>query len=307
VNVRLLDLEYFVVLAEELSFSRAADRLYLAQQAVSAQIGQLERRLGVQLVERSTRPIQLTAAGAVFLEHARGLLAAADAAVEATRQAAGGGTLRIGFLPAAALELTQPILSSYARSHPQVRVELRERRIDDTSGGLRTRDVDVAFVRAPFNDDGLVLECLAKDPRVLAVATGHPLVAKATVELGDIVGAALISCRTRDRTSAAFWLALDSGSAPSEVIDVATYEEQLELVAAGHGVSLTGAAAARYYGRPEVAYRQFADLSPCDVALAWRRGDANPLIPGFVAAARQVRDAEPALVERIGMGLLAGA
>src|SRR3954452_17737690 len=106
VNLRFADLRYFVAVAEELSFTRAAARLYVAQQALSAQVRQLERELGVQLLERTTRRIQLTEAGVVFLRHARSLLAAADAAVDETRRAVGAGRLRIGFMAGAALELT---------------------------------------------------------------------------------------------------------------------------------------------------------------------------------------------------------
>jgi DNA-binding transcriptional LysR family regulator len=304
-NVRLLDLRYFVAVAEEGSFTRAADSLYVAQQAVSAQVRELEKRLGVELVDRHVRPLKLTSAGEVFLDHARRLLEAADEALEATLKAAGGGTLRVGFVPGAALELTQPILSRFSEAHPQARIELRQSHYADSSGGVQSGDVDVAFVRAPFSSEGLWMECLAKEPRVLALAVGHPLARKPAVCVQDIIGQTLIAARIRDRVVRTFWIAADErkGLGPSDLIEAATYEEQLELVAAGRGVSITGAAAARYYARPELVYRPFTDLGPCDIAAVWRAGDTNALVSRFLDAARSVRDAETGLVERIARGI----
>jgi DNA-binding transcriptional LysR family regulator len=304
VNVRLLDLRYFVAVAEELSFTRAADRLYVAQQGVSAQVRQVERQVGVQLLERTTRRMRLTPAGEVFLEHARGILAAADAAVEATRRAVGGGRLRIGFLAAAALELTHPILVEFERRHPQVEVRMHEHRVDEPSAGLRSDEADVALVRAPFASDGLVLEALAAEPLALMMPASHPLAREPAVGVADLTGLAMVTVRTRDPVWRDFWVAAHErlDGAP-RLVEVETFEEQMEAVGAGRGVSLTGSAAARFYSRPDLAYRQVCDLPTCDVAVAWRRGDANPLIARFVETALAVRDVEREVVAMISRGL----
>jgi DNA-binding transcriptional LysR family regulator len=304
VNLRFADLRYFVAVAEELSFTRAAARLYVAQQALSAQVRQLERELGVQLLERTTRRIQLTEAGVVFLRHARSLLAAADAAVDETRRAVGAGRLRIGFMAGAALELTHPIIAEFDRLHPRVSVELHEHRVDQLAAGVREGNIDVALIRAPFTSDGLLYEVLAEEPRAITLPVGHPLTRKRTVSMPDIAGLPWVTVRTRDQVAYDFWLATTErgGIRPSNVLEVGTFEEQMEAVGAGRGVSITGASAARFYSRPDLVYRQFLDLAPSQIAVAWRRGNANPLVGRFVEIALKVRDAENSIVDRITHG-----
>ena len=172
-------LRYFVALAEEANFRRAAERLGIAQPPLSRQIRALERELGCRLVARTSRGADLTAAGRVFLEHARITLAEAQRAVDRARVASPetGDTLVIGCEPAARLAVAGRALARLARRHPTIRVELR----DETPGAmvrvLRAGDVQAALVALPLRNAGpdVVVERLPPVPLCLAVAVGHRL------------------------------------------------------------------------------------------------------------------------------------
>src|SRR5258706_7187474 len=153
VDVQTRRLRYFVALAEELHFSRTAARLHIAQQALSKQIRELEEAVGVQLLQRSTRKVELTPAGAAFLRAAHATLGAFDDGVETARRLARGedGTLRLGYVVGRALELTRPIVEEFARRHPRVELHLREYGHDDRSAGLAGGSADVAFLRPPIS------------------------------------------------------------------------------------------------------------------------------------------------------------
>jgi DNA-binding transcriptional LysR family regulator len=240
-----------------------------------------------------------------FLEGAKRVLAEADSALEAALHAAGRGHLRVGFLPGAALELTRPILSRFEERHPQVEVHLREGRVGEPSAGLAIGEVDVAILRAQFSSDGISREVLVAEPRVLTLPADHPLADAETVSVDDLLDLPMVTVHTRDRTWHDYWLAIEErgGRRPTTIVEVATFEEQIEAIAAGHGVGITGAASSRLYSRPGLVYRQFTDLEPCAVAVGWRDDDHNPLIASFVETARAVRDSEHAVVELITRGL----
>jgi DNA-binding transcriptional LysR family regulator len=149
-------LRYFIAVAEDLHFSRAAARLFVAQQALSRQIRELEDELGTPLFLRSSRKVELTAAGTVFLTGARAVVDALDDAVAMTIRTARSvtGTLRVGFCPGAALELTEPILSAFRDRYPDVAVELHEVPLSDPSAGVAGGASDVGIVRAPLTRTG---------------------------------------------------------------------------------------------------------------------------------------------------------
>jgi DNA-binding transcriptional LysR family regulator len=172
-------LRYFVTLAEEMNFRRAAERLGMAQPPLSRQIRQLESEVGCRLVVRTSRGVQLTAAGRAFLEQARVTLASAQRAVDRARIAApeGADRLAIGFEPIAGMAIVQRALAHVARHHPQTSVELQEQAAADACRAVREGVTQAAIVAMPVGAacDGLTLESVATVPLCLAVATGHPL------------------------------------------------------------------------------------------------------------------------------------
>jgi DNA-binding transcriptional LysR family regulator len=178
-----------VAVAEELNFTRAAERLNVVQQSLSSAIARLESSLGFKLFERSSRAVTLSERGSQWLPHAREVLAAAERAQTAARDLATGsvGTLRVGLAATAAVELTPAVLRAFAERHPHVRLLTEHYGFEDPPGGLRGHVTDVAIVRPPFDASGLDLIVLASERRYAAVAGEHRLAHRATVRFDDVV------------------------------------------------------------------------------------------------------------------------
>ncbi|WP_083742576.1 LysR family transcriptional regulator [Rhodococcus sp. MTM3W5.2] len=200
-------LQYFVEVARERNFTRAAARLHVAQQGVSEQVRQLERLLGVRLLDRSSRRVELTSAGAAFFVEAATLLTRLDHAAEQARtlHREESGLLRVGFGEGAALTLTEPILDEVRARHPGIQLELRQFNYDDPSAGLSAGVVDVAFVRLPVDTAGLATERLFAEPVVLACAAGHQLAARASVRVSDVLAEPMLGSSTGDAVWNGFW------------------------------------------------------------------------------------------------------
>jgi DNA-binding transcriptional LysR family regulator len=303
VDVQTRRLRYFVALAEELHFSRAAARLHIAQQGLSKQIRELEDAVGARLLERSTRKVELTPAGITFLEAARATLAAFDDGVEAARRLARGeaGTLRLGYVVGGALELTQPILEEFARRHPRVELELREYGHDDRSAGLAGGSADVAFVRPPISASGVALETLFVEPLLVVLPRGHRLASRAGVSVRELVGEPIAVGESDDVAAEGFWTldAYREPGAPRRIVHARSVTEELSLVAAGVACTITSAAVARYTPQPSVRYVPIDDGPGAEVAVAWRTDAAGPLVERFLEAARAVRERETELVHAI--------
>ena len=299
-DVSVRKLRYFVAVAEELHFTRAARRLFIAQQSLSKQINELETQLGVVLFQRTRRSVELTAAGRVLLARMPPLLLELDDAVDATRQAghAEDDRLRVGFGMFAALELTSYILAEFTRLHPGVEVEMREYALPDQTAGLGDGWADVSFIRPPLAARDLITEALFVEPRVLSVALSHPLAQQNEVEVSDVLGLTLSVGMSTDAAYFRFW-ALDdyrnstAGPAPRRT---SSNTEEFQLVASGLACTVNPAAVARYLPHPEVACVPIRDLPGSTLALAWRRSQSNVLVEAFVAAARAVVARETEIV-----------
>jgi DNA-binding transcriptional LysR family regulator len=303
VDVQTRRLRYFVALAEELHFSRTAARLHIAQQALSKQIRELEEAVGVQLLRRSTRKVELTPAGAAFLQSARATLAAFDDGVETARRLARGeaGTLRLGYVVGGALELTRPIVEEFARRHPLVQLQLREYGHDDRSAGLAGGSSDVAFLRPPISVPGVELETLFVEPLLVALPLGHRLAGRAGVSVRELVGEPIAVGQSEDVAAERFWT-LDAYREPGEprrILHAHSVTEELSLVSAGVACAITGAALARYTPHPSVRYVAIEDGPSAEVAVAWRGDARGPLVERFLEAARAVRERETELVHAI--------
>jgi DNA-binding transcriptional LysR family regulator len=192
--MELRQLRVFVAVAEEQNFSRAADRLYVAQSAVSATIQNLESELGVQLINRTRKPVGLTDAGKALLIEARGILAAAENAVEVIDEIRGGvrGTVRLGAMQERRGQRRTPSLAetlvAFRNEHPGVEVVVRVASgSKDSADQLRTGALDVAVLAVPEADsDGLTLHPLSREPLALICAPEHPLAADEKVRLVDL-------------------------------------------------------------------------------------------------------------------------
>lgn len=184
-------LEQFVVLAEEEHFGRAAERLSMSQPPLSQAIQRLERGLGVRLLERSTRAVRLTAAGAAFARDARHLLEAQQAAVGRARRIADGaeGELHLGFISGISYTFLPRVLRLTRDRFPGLRLHLHQNTSAELASMVRSGRLDLAFVRGPLADpDGLDLRTVAAERLAVALPAGHPLAERATLRLTDLAG-----------------------------------------------------------------------------------------------------------------------
>ena len=193
--MELRHLRYFITVADELNFTRAAALLHTAQPSLSQQIRDLENEVGVQLLERSNRKVALTEAGKVFLAEARVTLAQADRAVARARHVAQqqNETVTIGFVPAAEVKVFPTILPRLRMHFPHVRVELRSLPTMAQEDALLANEIDVAFMRAPVRSAELVSEVVFTEPLMVLLPAAHPLAKLDRIPLDALDGEAFIS------------------------------------------------------------------------------------------------------------------
>jgi DNA-binding transcriptional LysR family regulator len=290
VSFELRHLRAFVAVAEELNFTRAAERLHLAQQALSTQIRQLEERVGTVLVERTTRKVELTPAGKAFYDHAVGMLTAADAAGAAARAATGERLrLNVGFTTPFDHEPMKPALAAFAERRPDVDVQIVFADVMDTCGGARRADVDVGIGAGPFDRTGLDCQVLWSEPLGLALAAGHPLAAKEAISVAEYVAEPIFDYPTPDLPARDFWMGTRhrGGRPPHFVARFHSLDALLEAARAGLGVSFIRERVVDSLGPSAgVVFRPLDNGELVEMALAWPAGDERDVVADFVAASR---------------------
>jgi DNA-binding transcriptional LysR family regulator len=291
--VELKQLRYFVTVAEELHFSRAAARLHLAQSALSAQIRRLETEVGGPLLLRSTRQVELTPAGEVLLTEGRAILAAADGTLGRVRALARGDSASfsiasLGPVPGA---LFSPLLSTFSGRHPQVRIDVRAIEFSNMVSALRTGKADVAFLYAPLDEDDLEVTPLISEPRVAVLPSTHRLADREWLTPQDLADETFVA--QPDATPQAwrdYWMMVDElGRRPRISPYVGdNLEEWLYLIGRGEGVDTCPAIIARYFARPDVAFIPLRDAAPTTLVLAVHREVRQPMIDEFVELAVEI-------------------
>jgi len=290
----LRQLRVFVAVAEEGSFTRAADRLFLTQQAVSSAVARLERELGSALLTRDHRGAEPTEAGTALLAGARDLLDRADrlsarvAALPAQR-AAGG--LRIGIFANGASQLNHPILEAFRRRHPEVDVHVRILGFADQVDAVLGGRVDVAIVRPPLGaDERLEVDVVLTEPQVAMLPPQHALADAGELRAEQLLDAVFVDAVGPDAWTDHWKLAAHRNGEPSRtarVDPVADMPAANEVVALGLGVSTTAASCRVVYPHPGVRYVPIVDAPGSAIAVA-RRRDAPPPAAAFAATAAEV-------------------
>lgn len=292
------DLRYFAAVAEELHFTRAAERLYISQPALSKQIRMLERQLGAPLFERDRRSVRLTPAGIALLPHARRVLAAWDAAREAIETAKAGqrAILRVGMSTSPGRGgLLPAIRSRFAEAHPDAVVKLRQVGWEDSTAGLADDSSDLAFVWLPLPDpDRYAWVVVAEEPRLVALPEEHPLAARATVDFTDLLDEPFLALPESAGALRDFWLALDArnGRPPRIGAEIASADETYEALVDGRGVCLLATGNTPLIKRGGVVTRPVRGVSPSRLAVARRADDHRPLVLNYVRACRQATGSE---------------
>ncbi|GAA4978536.1 DNA-binding transcriptional LysR family regulator [Nonomuraea thailandensis] len=287
-DVHLRELRYFVAVAEELNVTRAAERLFVSQPALSKQLGVLERLLGFRVFERVPSGVVLTRQGAALLPVARELLERWNTGVEQARAAAPTGTLVIGLQTAVGRGLQQEALRRFRATMPGWEVSLRLVGWDDPSGGLADGSSDVAFIWLPV-PAGLRTHVLATERRGVAMPADHPLAELAEIPFEALRREPFIALPRAAGPLRDFWLGLDArGDEPVVGVTANTPEEVFEAVISGLGVVLVAEGNAALYKRPGMTYRPVTGLPPGELAIAWRERDESPQVLAFIDALRQV-------------------
>lgn len=280
--MELRHIRYFVAVAEECHFGRAAERLHIAQPPLSQQIKQLESDLGVVLLTRSTRKVELTPAGQRYLERARAILAAVDAAgEEASRVAAGElGRLAIGFTGSATYDLLPSLARVLRSDFPGIELDLRgEMLTPDQVDALVDHSLDLGFLRPPVRHADIEVRVLRREPLIAVVPEAHPLASVSSVKLVDLRDETFITYPSHHR-SVVYEAVLDAcervGFIPTEVHEVGETSTLVSFVAAGLGVALVPASV-QHLQITGARYLPLAGTTQeVELALATRLNDPSP-------------------------------
>ncbi|MEU6714940.1 LysR family transcriptional regulator [Nonomuraea sp. NPDC046802] len=282
------ELRYFVAVAEELNVTRAAERLFVSQPALSKQLRVLERQIGLRLFERVPSGVTLTRQGEALLPVARELLERWNAGLESARAAAPTGTLVIGMQTAVGRGLQQAALRRFREVMPGWEVSLRLVGWDDPSGGLADGSSDVAFIWLPV-PPGLKTYVLATESRGVAMPMSHPLARLPEIPFEALRDEPFIALPSAAGPLRDFWLAREArDDEPVIGVTANTPEEVFEAVTSGLGVVLVAEGNATLYNRPGMTYRPVTGLPPGELAIAWRAEDRSPQVRAFIDALRQV-------------------
>lgn len=274
------ELEYFIAVADELHFGRAAVRLSIAQPALSKAIRRVETRLGVALFIRSSRHVELTPAGEALREHGRHALNAVSAAVRNARRAGDAEAhLRLVLKPGGDAGLLSGILAEYAHQPDARRVDILFSGPADRADFLRDGRADVGLLYAPFDPlDGLDHETLHTEGRVVILPSGHRLARRTAVRLSDLDGETLPR-----------WKGVPGadGDGP-EVVDVI---QMLQMIAVGRMIGVLPRSLVDPIP-PGLVCVPVTDAPPSSLVLAWHEQNRSPLVAAFVAAAVQLGSRE---------------
>jgi DNA-binding transcriptional LysR family regulator len=299
--MELRHLRYFVAVAEELHFRRAAERLHVAQPAVSEQVRKLEAELGVRLLDRDHRSVALTDAGAAMLDEARQVLLQAEVAQRAARQAGdrATGRLRVGYLPDA-LPLSLPrLLRRFSAMAPGARVSFETGGARHLLENVRRGRLDVAVTCLPAPISGLRVITIGEERAIAAVPEGHPCSGEAEISLGGLERTPLVQLARP--INPAFYDAVlgacaAAGIAPALVeVDSPAIDQVLLAVASGAGIALLPGSTASRFTAAGVRFRPLAAPAPaCEVAVVGR-AEAGTTCDTFLRLAAEVQPSRRAL------------
>ncbi len=296
--MELRHIRYFVAVAEELHFTRAADRLGIKQPPLSLQIRQLEREIGTPLFHRLTRGVELTEAGALLLDDARRILDQVEQAKARALSRARGdtGRIHVGFAGATDFQPLLPeIIRSYRESFPGVVLSPEQSNTPHLIAGLRSGAIDVAFVRPPLSDgEGIAVQPLVEEQMKIVLPAAHPLASSPSLPLSALAHETLIlfpraiGPGLHDTIIASCRLA---GFSPVLGQDAPQIPSIVYLVAAGFGVSIVPQSIEHIHAEG-VAYVRINEDGPrAPIGLAYRRDERSVVVRNFVALAR--RSARP--------------
>jgi DNA-binding transcriptional LysR family regulator len=291
-EIEIRHLRYFVAVAEELHFGRAAERLHIAQPPLSQQIRRLEEMLGLALFVRTSRDVRLTAAGEDLLERARQTLEKVHADIAAAQRIGRGeaGTLTVGFVGSGMLTALPKMLGSYRRRYPQVDLQLREFHTAKLVDSLLCGSVDVGFLRDAGSVEGLRIEPVVAEPFVIALPRRHPLASQKTIAAKSLQHEPFVLfARSYGDVAWKKTIAVceQYGFMPRIVQEAPQWLTILSLVGAGLGVTIAPACVEKLNVAGVVCRRLRAQAAETYLELACRSNEARPIVMAFSELARK--------------------
>lgn len=292
-DIRLM--RYFVTVAHTRHFTRAAEQLYISQPALSQAIAKLEKSLGVQLLTRDNRGVELTPVGVQFLRKAEELLECADSAISMLRQARRDqkSLLRVGFISGPGSNMSR-ILELAEQRSPSLTVQTRRLEWSNQEAAVVTGEVDMSFARAPLNATELEHMTVFREGRVVCVSRRHPLAERESVSIHELVDEPVITSTTCPSEAwRMYWAVMPrpDGSAVRWGPTVDTIEDVLEEASRGQGIGITAESVARYYQHASVRFVPLADVPDSTVELCWHKDNQMPTVALVREAARSVVEA----------------
>jgi DNA-binding transcriptional LysR family regulator len=289
--MELRHLRYFAAVAEERHFGRAAQRLGIAQPPLSKQVQDLEAELGFALLDRTRRPVSLTAAGEALLEHTRTIFEAIEIGVRETRRAGAGrsGRVSVGYPQSLAYSGLTEVLRAFRERSPDVAIQVLELAPAEQIDALKRGDLDVGFVRAPLHEPQLASENLRNEKLVLALPADHRLAIRERIALSAVSREPFVFFpRARGPGFFDFLMGYcrDCGFSP-HIVQEAPQIDVLSLVAAGFGLSILPDSV-RELRRADVVLRPIIGSPTTELRLVWRAGDTSPAVARFVETVRRV-------------------
>jgi DNA-binding transcriptional LysR family regulator len=284
--MELRQLKYFITVAEELNFRRAAERLYIEQPPLSRQIRRLEDELQVELFHRNKRGVTLTPSGKAFLEEAKLTLAQAERAAKAAQRASQPDALSIGFSICIFNRILPELIRAYRQQHPHVGVMLTEIPTEAQIKALLNSEIDVGFIHGPVAHPDLHTFALLTEPLVVALPPNHPLMRQEQIDLQSLADEPFVLCPRAvkpDLYDQAIRLCQQAGFTPNVVQEASPPEVLLGLVASGMGVSLVAAGAEGRHQTGAV-YRPLSVFTPVlEVDAVWSRHSSSSSLENFLA------------------------
>lgn len=289
--MELRHLRYFVAVAEEHSFRRASARLHISQPPLSRMIGQLEEQVGVQLLERTARGVELTDAGAAFLEDARRALRVVNDAVERSRRAARGelGHLEIAYYGSTIFRVLPQLITEFGKLQPQVTVDLHNLPKDRQIRALRDGWLDIGFGRQYRNEPDIECEEVVREPIVLAVASSNPIARRKELPMAALRDEPMVVFPGMPRPSFAdevLRFCEEAGFTPNIVKEAEDLMACLTHVSAGIGLALVPISAMSIH-LPGVSFvKAVKPKLTSSVYCVYRKNDQNSRLPGFLSLIR---------------------
>jgi DNA-binding transcriptional LysR family regulator len=291
--MELRHLRYFVAVAEELHFGRAAERVHIAQPPLSKQIRQLEEEIGVKLFQRTKRRVRLTHAGDIFLDEARQVLDQCERAVRSAQRAERGeiGRLIVSFVATASYSFVPVALRAYRKLFPDVELVLRELTTEEQLKALHMGSVHVGFLRQPISDPVLRIETVLREPLVVVLPADHALASSPSIALERLAREPFVMFSRQQGTT--FYdrivsLCHQAGFSPRVVQEALQMPTALGLVSVGIGVALAPASV-QNFRMTGVVFKNLTEVrQTTELAMAWRRDEESPALLAFLDVVRDV-------------------